>query len=136
MGKINIKFGYPTSGELEDLFNLNAIEDNCSLEQSLFNSFNKLTSFLAKADKGERNFFDLAFITCLKVGEIIAPKITNTTYVFNGHKLPMLIVEKEYAKQVQSGNKILISDAAIDEFGMFFQDEFDYEYAGFERINN
>jgi len=134
MGKINIKFGYPTSGELEDLFVSNAIEDNCSLEQSLFNSFNKLTSFLAKADKGERNFFDLAFITCLKVGEIIAPKITNTTYVFNGHKLPMLIVEKEYAKQVQSGNKILISDAAIDEFGMFFQDEFDYEYIGFERV--
>jgi len=132
MGKIHIKFGHPTSLSEQELLSDRAIENDCSIEAALCFEFGCiLDSLIAKKDKDK--FFDLIFLVIVQRSSI-SPKITFGTYLENGYKLPMMVLDDDYLK-VGGSERLFISNEYVDELGKIYQTEFDYEYAGFERIN-
>lgn len=131
MGAINIKFGYPTSFEEQGKLSDRAVHNDYPLEKALCFEFECLLDSFNKRN-GNENFFDLIFF--VSVGrQVKAPKIHFATYAENGHKLPMMVLNGSYLKATDS-ELIPISDRCIDELGQLYQDEFDYEYVGFERM--
>jgi len=129
MGKIKIKFGYPTSIEEQEMLSERAIENDCSIETALCFEFKYLLhSFIKRKDK---SFFDLVFLVIVEK-EVRSPRISFGIYIENGYKFPMIVLEDDYLK-VGRSEKLFISNEFIDEFGKFYQTEFDYEYVGLER---
>jgi len=130
MGKIKIKFGYPTSIEEQEMLSERAIENDCSIETALCFEFKYLLhSFIKRKDK---NFFDLVFLVIAEK-EVISPRISFDTYLENGYKFPMMVLEDDYLK-IGRSKRLFISNEFINELGKFFQTEFDYEYVGLERV--
>lgn len=130
MGKIRIKFGYPGSIEELNLLSERAIRNNYSIESELCLGFKCLLDSLNRR-KGEENYFDLIFFLIVEK-ELRSPRISFDTYLENGYKLPMVVLEDEYLK-VGHKEKLYISNEFINELGKNLQTEFDYEYVGFER---
>jgi hypothetical protein len=130
MGKINLKFGYPTSIEEEELLSERAIKNDCTVEVELCLGFERLLETLNKR-KGNENFFDLIFFLISEI-EVQSPKISYDTYLDNSNRLPMLVLESDFLK-VGRSEKLFISNELIHELGKIYQTEFDYEYIGFER---
>lgn len=132
MGKINIKFGYPTSSEELDLLSDRAVNNDCSVETALCFEFGCLLDSLSKK-KEKENFFDLVFFVAAQ-RKVVAPKIHFDVYFENGHKLPMMVLENDYL-QLQDSKNLFISNDFVDELGNIYQTEFDYEYVGLERVS-
>lgn len=131
MAKIAIKFGYPVSFQEQELLSVRAVENDCSLEWALCYEFRRILDGLQSRKSGN-NFFDLIFF--LSSGEHVrSPSLDFGTFVDNGHKLPMIILEKDYLL-LEDSKRIFISDEYINELGSLYQDEFDYEFVGFERF--
>lgn len=127
---IHIKFGHPTSFEEQGKLSDRAVHNDYPLEEALCFEFESLLDSLIKK-KGNESFFDLVFF--VSVGkQVKAPKIHFATYMENGHKLPMMVINGSHLKTADS-ELIPITDHYIDELGQLYQDEFDYEYVGFER---
>ena len=131
MGKIKIKFGYPTSIEEQDRLSNRAIRNDCSIETELCHSFRYSIDSLG-IRKGKENFFDLVFLV-ITDKEVRSPAISFNTYLENGFKLPMMILESDYLR-VGRSERLFISNEFINELGKLYQLEFDYEYVGFERV--
>lgn len=130
MGKINIKFGYPTSLEEQELLSERAIENNCSIETALCFEFRRLLdSLISRKDKN--SFFDLIFLV-ISERSVISPRVGFGVYIESGYKLPMIVLEDFYLK-LENSERIFITDEFIDELGKIYQVEFDYEYVGFKR---
>jgi hypothetical protein len=133
MAKIYVKFGYPVSEEEQELLSERAIERDCSIEFELCAGFEYLLNSLINR-KGKDKFFDLIFFVASQ-RQVIVPKVSFDTYKENDHKLPMIVLEDEYLKIVDS-ERLFISDEFIDVLGQMYQTEFDYEYVGCERVTN
>ena len=133
MGKILIKFGYPTSLEEQERLSDRAILNDCSIEAALCFEFGRLLDSL-NARKPEENFFDLIFLVVTE-RQAICPEISFSTYVESGYKLPMMVLGGDHLR-VGDSEKLFITDTFIDELGQIYQTEFDYEYVGCERITN
>lgn len=133
MGKINVKFGYPTSLEEQDRLSERAVRNDCSIVTELCLGFKCSLDSLNKR-KGRENFFDLVFFVITEK-EVRSPAISFDTYLENGHKLPMMVLEGDYLK-VGRSERLFISNDFINELGKLYQDEFDYEYVGLERVTN
>ena len=133
MGKINIKFGYPTSLEEQELLSDRAILNDCTIETTLCFEFERLLDLL-NARKPKENFFDLIFLV-ITHRQAISPKISFDTYVESGYKFPMMVLNGDYLR-IGDSERLFISNAFIDELGKIYQTEFDYEYAGCERITS
>ena len=131
MGKIFIKFGYPSSIEEQEKLSERAVFYDCSVEESLCYEFKCIVDSLIKR-KGKENFFDLVFLVASQ-RHVICPKASSSTYIENGKQLPMIVLAKEYLLSFDSSCPIAISQEMINEVGQIFQNEFDYEYAGYER---
>jgi len=130
VGKINIKFGYPTSLEEQELLSERAIENNCSIETALCFEFRRLLdSLISRKDKN--SFFDLIFLV-ISERSVISPRVGFGVYIESGYKLPMIVLEDFYLK-LENSERIFITDEFIDELGKIYQVEFDYEYVGFKR---
>ena len=130
MGKINVKFGYPSSIEEQELLSDRAIKGDCSIEAELCTGFEYLLKYLNNR-KGKENFFDLIFLVITE-RQAISPTVSYESYFENGYKLPMIVLEDDYLK-VELKEKLFITNEFINEIGKIFQTEFDYEYVGFER---
>lgn len=133
MGKINIKFGYPNSFEEQELLSERAILNDCSIETAICFEFSRLLDSL-NSRKPKENFFDLIFLVITE-RQAICPEISFGTYIESGYKLPMMILDDDYL-QIGDSERLFISNAFIDEFGKVYEIEFDYEYAGYERITS
>lgn len=131
MGKINIKFGYPTSQEELERLSERAIFHDETVEGALCYEFERtLTSLVNK--RSPENFFDLVFFA-LSGQKVSSPKVRFCSYVENGHRLPMMELMDDYLISNERG-KIHITDDLINGVGELYQTEFDYGYAGFERF--
>ena len=133
MGKINIKFGYPTSLEEQELLSDRAILNDCSIETALCFEFGRLLDSL-NARKPKENFFDLIFLVITE-RQAICPEISFSTYIESGYKLPMMVLEDDYLS-IGDSERLFISNTFIDELGKIYQTEFDYEYVGCERVTS
>lgn len=131
MGLINIRFGYPSSLEEQELLSSRAIENDCSIEAALCFEFKSLLNFLVTKKDGD-NFFELIFLVITQKAKT-APGIKFGTYYENGHKLPMIVLEDDHLKLSES-ERLFISNQFVNEFGKIYQTEFDYEYVGFDRV--
>ena len=131
MGKIKIKFSYPNSSEEQDLLSERAIRNDCSIEAELCLGFKCLLDSLNRR-KGKENFFDLIFLVIAEQ-QAMSPRVSYGTYLENGYKFPMLILEGDYLR-IGDSERLFISNAFIDELGKIYQTEFDYEYVGLERV--
>jgi len=130
MGKIKLKFGHPTSIEEQELLSERAIEKDCSIETALCFEFKfLLDSFTKRKDK---SFFDLVFLVIAEK-EVRSPRISFDTYLENGYKFPMMVLEDDYLK-IGRSERLFVSNEFINELGKFYQTEFDYEYVGLERV--
>lgn len=130
MAIIRVKFGHPLTSKGQENISEWAIEHDCTLDEALFGAFEKLATFLVKP-KGNENFYDLAFLIASQK-QVISPKVTSSSYIKNGNRLPMLVLENDYLVSVLSHERIALTKKMIDEIGQLYQTEFDYEYAGFE----
>jgi hypothetical protein len=133
MERIHIKFGYPTSLEEQDLLSDRAIFNDCSIETALCFEFGRLLDSL-NARKPKENFFDLIFLVITQK-QAASPNISFGTYTQSGYKFPMMILEGNYLR-IEGAERLFITDAYIDELGMIYQTEFDYEYVGCERVTS
>ncbi|MBU3582016.1 hypothetical protein ICN19_08300 [Polynucleobacter sp. AP-Capit-er-40B-B4] len=131
MGKINIKFGYPTSQKEFEQLSERAIFHDESIESALCYEFEKTLNSLIKGQDSE-NFFDLVFFV-VSGQKVTAPKVRFSSYVENGHRLPMIEFRDDYLMSI-GANRINLSDELVDGLGELYQTEFNYEYAGFERV--
>jgi hypothetical protein len=132
MGKINIKFGHPTSLEEQELLSERAILNDFSIEAALCFEFRRLLDSL-NARKHKDNFFDLIFLVITQ-RQAISPKISFDTYIEGGYRYPMMVLESDYLR-IGESERLFISNAFIDELGKIYQTEFDYEYVGCESIS-
>lgn len=130
MGKINLKFGYPTSIEEQELLSDRAITNDCTIEIELCLGFKRLLNSLNRR-KGKENFFDLIFFLISEI-EVVSPKVSFDTYFENGCKFPMMVLEDDHLK-IGDSDKLFISNLLINELGKIYQTEFDFEYVGLER---
>ena len=131
MGKICIKFGYPTSLEEQELLSVRAIERDCSIEAELCEGFKCLLNSLNNR-KDKENFFDLIFLVIAEK-QVMSPRVSFDTYLENGYKFPMMVLENDYLR-IGNSERLFISNDFVNELGMIYQTEFDYEYSGLERI--
>lgn len=81
--------------------------------------------------KGDDNFFNLVFFVASGV-KVICPKVSCSTYIENGNRMPMLAFKRDYLVSLKDANHIPLTKEVIGEFGKIYQNDFDYEYAGFE----
>ena len=132
MGKINIKFGYPSSLEEIEKLSERAVFYDESVEGALCYEFKRTLTSLAKR-KGAENFFDLVFFV-ISGQKVVSPKVRYRSYIENGHSLPMVELDDDFLIS-KDGDKIQISDDFINVLGELYCAEFDYDYAGFERID-
>ena len=130
MGKIRLRFGYPTSIEEQEKLYDRAIEKDCSIETALCFEFKFLLDSFAK--RKDNSFFDIVFLVIAEK-EVRSPRISFDTYFENGYKFPMMVLEDDYLK-VGRSKRLFISNEFINELGKFYQTEFDYEYVGLERV--
>ena len=133
MGKINIKFGYPTSQEELERLSERAIFHDETVEGALCYEFEITLTSLANKQSPE-NFFDLVFLA-VSGHKVVAPKVRFSSYLENGHRLPMMELKDDFLIS-EDIVRIYISDDLIDGLGELYQTEFDYEYAGFERLES
>ena len=131
MGKINIKFGYPSSQEEQEKLSDRAVFHDESVEGALCFEFEKTLTSLIKRE-GPDNFFDLVFFALLGQ-KVTAPKVGFSSYIENGHRLPMMELQEDFLMS-KDKKRIHISDLLIDDVGELYQTEFDYEYVCFERM--
>ena len=132
MAKINVKFGYPTSLEEQELLSERAIERDCSIEAELCAGFEYLLNSLNNR-KGKENFFDLIFLVIAEK-QTMSPRVSYGTYFENGYKFPMMVLEDDYLR-IEDSERLFISNDFVNELGKIYQTEFDYEYAGLERVS-
>ena len=131
MGKIFIKFGFPSSIEEQEKLSERAVFYDCSVEESLCYEFKCIIDSLVKR-KDKENFFDLVFLVAAQ-RHVICSKASPSIYFEHGKKLPMIVLAKEYLVAVDDSSQISITKKMLDEVGEMFQTEFDYEYVGYER---
>ena len=130
MGKINVKFGHPTSLEEQELLSERAIERGCSIETELCAGFEYLLNSLINR-AGKDKFFDLIFLV-ITGKQAKSPMVSYGTYSENGYKFPMTVLEDDYLR-IEGSERLFISNDFVSELGKIYQTEFDYEYAGLER---
>lgn len=99
MGKINLKFGYPSSIEEQELMSERAIRNDCSIETEVCLGFKRLLDSLNRR-KGGENYFDLIFFLIVEK-ELRSPRISFDTYLESGYKLPMMVLEDDYKSRAQ-----------------------------------
>jgi hypothetical protein len=132
MSRIAIRFRYPSSIPEQELLSQRAVEKDSSVEHALCFEFGRLAESLAKP-KGRENFFDLVFLIASKK-QVISPKVTCSSYIENGKRMPMLILQNDYLISLDDSIKIPITSEMLDELGQIYQTEFDYEYVSYQRL--
>lgn len=133
MGKIHIKFGYPASQEELERLSERAVFYDETVEGALCYEFEKILTSLIER-KGSENFFDLVFFA-VSGHKVVAPKVRFSSYLENGHRLPMMELKDDFLLSEDNG-RIHISDDLIHGLGELYQAEFDYEYVGFQSLES
>lgn len=131
MGKINVKFGHPTSLEEQELLSERAIDRDCSIEAELCAGFEYLLNSLINR-AGKDKFFDLIFLV-ITGKQAKSPMVSYGVYFENGYKFPMIVMEDDYLR-MEGSERLFISNDFVNELGKIYQTELDYEYVGFERV--
>lgn len=131
MGKINVKFGHPTSLEEQELLSERAIDRDCSIEAELCAGFEYLLNSLINR-AGKDKFFDLIFLV-ITGKQAKSPMVSYGAYFENGYKFPMIVLEDDYLR-IEGSERLFISNDFVNELGKIYQTELDYEYVGYERV--
>jgi hypothetical protein len=130
---IEVQFGNSINSKFEEVINERAIEWNCSFELAYNHSFkNLLNNVLLKKNKDGEDYFDLSFLV-ISEKRVLVPKVKFSTYKHNSFKLPMLVLDRDYLCIELTGEKIYLNDHMLNKFGEYFEENFDYAYAGFVR---
>ena len=130
---IELHFGNSINARFEEVINERAIEWDCSFDLAYTHSLkNLLNNVLLKKNKHGEDYFDLSFFIFLNE-HVLVPKIKFGTYKHNSYKLPMLIFNRDYAFSKSTREKLCLSDQFLNQFGEYFEENFDFEYVGFIR---
>jgi hypothetical protein len=129
---ISIHFGKPTiGGELSDCVDELAINWEISYEAAVNKCFEVLVNSLGTHNNGGSTFFDLLMCDCFRK-KMAAPEIKFRTYG-DGIKLPMMVLEDDWALHEPTGRRLPITNKLLNQFGEMFSEDFEVEYLGFER---
>lgn len=132
VSNLEIRLGLPSTKEKEDYINRKAIEWDLSVQAMLKYDFEDLFhNVLMK--KRKQNFFDLCFqmVVC---EEVLSPKVTLCSYIFNNAQYPKIVIHGDYLNKVNSDGRIWVNDEIITSVGREIENYFDYEYVDFVRI--
>ena len=134
MPKIEIRFGNSIAREFEDFIANKAIEWDCSFDLAYTHSFkNLLANTLLKKNKDGETYYDLAFLIASEK-HVIPPKVKFAVYEHNAFKLPKFVLDKDYLIEKINRKKLPLSDQMLNDFGEFFEENFEFEYVGFVRL--
>ena len=129
---LELRFGFPSTAEREELTSSRAIEHDVSIERVLLVDFEYLfTNVWMKA--GRENIFELLIFIASGVN-VVCPDITFGTYIDKGFRLPQVVIHGDYLNIKNSNGRLWLNDEIIAEIGSELDLNFDYEFVGFNRV--
>lgn len=133
MPKIELLLGGPTTAEREDDIEEVIYDSNISMETAVILRVKALIKWLSGSNKEDRNYFDLVASDDID-HPVQLPKISFGVYRHRGYVLPKMIINGFDLITAETGNAYFISNRLIDVIGNYLEDEFEFEYWGFQRV--
>ncbi len=132
MEKITIFLGNPSCEKEWDFIEDYSYATNSNIETSIIVGFKHLFKKLITPSNSDLNYFELLILAKFDK-KIKLPKITLGLYKQRGFTFPKLSIHGYYALDEDTGRPIFIADNFIETIGEDCEQEFSYEYFGFER---
>ena len=133
MAKIELYFGNPTTEKEWEMVEAEARAGDICIESAVIQDFYSIVKpLLAKTKEGD-NYFELVIYRLFDV-LVTLPDITMGAYKHNGFVLPKMTIQREYAEDKETQEKIMISDKIVEDLGREFEYRWNFEYFDFKRI--
>lgn len=133
MAKIELLLGGPTTSEREENIEALISEHDVNSETAVILKVKSLIRSLSAVNDRNQNYFEIC--TFIIMGQLVRlPKISFGIYKHNGFVLPKLIINGFHMTNNSMGEMQFISNKLIDEIGLDFENSFDFEYWGFQRV--
>ena len=133
MAKIELYFGNPTTDKEWEMVEAEARAGDLCIESAVIQDFYSIVKPLLAKTKGGDNYFELVLFRLFDV-LVKLPEITMGAYKHNGFVLPKMTIHREYATDKETHEKIMISDAMVEDLGSEFEYKWNFEYFDFKRI--
>lgn len=133
MAKIELLLGAPTTPEREENIESLISEHDVNMETAIILKVKSLIRSLSEVNDRDENYFELcAYVITGKTVKL--PKISFGVYKHNGFALPKLIINGFHLTSRGTNAMHFIDNKLIDEIGLDFENSFDFEYWGFQRV--
>jgi hypothetical protein len=139
---IEMYFGSPTSDELMEKLNKRAIEWNLSVEAILLGEFEHICNSMQKKrvlkfeekDYNLNGFDSHCVVHADAEGVFFSPPVEFGKYSHNGSTYPKLILKDGYLRNQCKRKEFPLTDSIIDKLGRGYEQSFNFEFIGFERV--
>lgn len=140
---IEMYFGSPTSAELLETWGRSASERNLSLEYILLEEFENIYDSMQKKkvlryeekDFSLNGFDSHCVVHADTEGAFFSPPVEFGRYVHNGSTYPKLILKDGYLRNQRKKKEFPLTDLLIDKIGKGYEQYFNFEFIGFERVS-
>jgi hypothetical protein len=133
MAKIELYFGNPTTDKEWEMVEAESRAGDICIESAVIQDFYSIVKpLLVKTMDGD-NYFELVLYRLFDV-LVTLPDITMGAYKHNGFVLPKMTIHREYAKDKETHEKVMISDKMVEDLGSEFEYKWNFEYFDFKVI--
>lgn len=130
--KIEVRFGLASWPERQERIEEGAIELGLSIEKMLEKDFKNTFDGLIR--QPGQTLLDSYFL--LFTGKKVAcPKITLGSYVQDGNHYPKIIIHSESLQNLNTQEKIFLSDALLKSVGQSIDADFGFEFVDIVRVD-